>query len=92
MLQSSFLNRIGETGAKRDNIVNAMIAGRSVTARIKWMTKFNNQGRHRWIHCTPLLANNGQIGVWMVVIIDDDDDDGDESSVRRQGNWPTVIR
>ncbi|CAI7606654.1 unnamed protein product [Penicillium palitans] len=90
MLQSSFLNRIGETGAKRDNIVNAMIAGRSVTARIKWMTKFNNQGRHRWIHCTPLLADSGQIGVWMVVVIDDDYDDG--SSVRCQGNWPTVIR
>ncbi|KAJ5395249.1 uncharacterized protein N7487_009552 [Penicillium crustosum] len=88
MLQSSFLNRIGETGAKRDNIVNAMIAGRSVTARIKWMTKFTNHGRHRWIHCTPLLANNGLIGVWMVVVIDDDD----ESSVRWQGNWPTVIR
>ncbi|KAJ5593158.1 hypothetical protein N7537_010062 [Penicillium hordei] len=73
MLQSSFLNRIGETGAKRDNIVNAMIAGRSVTARIKWMSRFNNQGRHRWIHCTPLLSDNGRIGVWMVVVIDDDE-------------------
>lgn len=82
MLQSSFLNRIGETGPKRDNIINAMMAGRSVTARIKWMTKFNNYGRHRWIHCTPLVANNGRIGVWMVVVIDDDD----ESSVRWQGN------
>ena len=85
MLQSSFLNRIGETGPKRDNIINAMKTGRSVTARIKWMTKFNDQGRHRWIHCTPLLANNGQIGVWMVIVIDDDD----EHSVRWQGNWPT---
>ncbi|CAI7589485.1 unnamed protein product [Penicillium glandicola] len=86
MLQSSFLNRIGETGAKRDNIINAMEAGRSVTARIKWMTKFNDQGRHRWIHCTPLLANNGQIGVWMVVVIDDEE----EHSIRWQGNWPTT--
>jgi hypothetical protein len=51
-----------------------MMAGRSVTARIKWMTRFNNQGRHRWIHCTPLLANNGQIGVWMVIVIDDEDE------------------
>ncbi|KAJ6178220.1 hypothetical protein N7519_008681 [Penicillium mononematosum] len=82
MLQSSFLNRIGETGAKRDNIVNAMMAGRSVTARIKWMTRFNNQGRYRWIHCTPLLANNGQIGVWMVIVIDDED----EHSARWQGS------
>ncbi|KGO76121.1 PAS-associated, C-terminal [Penicillium italicum] len=85
MLQSSFLNRIGETGAKRENITNALKAGRSLTARIKWITKFNVQGRHRWIHCTPLLANNGQIGVWMVLVIDDDD----EHSVRWQGNWPT---
>lgn len=86
MLQSSFLNRIGETGAKRDDILNAMMSGRSVTARIKWMTKFNDQGRHRWIHCTPLLANNGQVGVWMVVVIDEDE----EQSVRWQGNWPTI--
>ncbi|KAJ5520734.1 PAS-associated C-terminal [Penicillium fimorum] len=74
MLQSSFLNRIGETGPKHDNIVNAMMAGRSVTARIRWMTKFNGQGRNRWTHCTPLLANNGQIGVWMVVVIDGEEE------------------
>ncbi|OGE54457.1 hypothetical protein PENARI_c006G05923 [Penicillium arizonense] len=36
MLQSFFLNRIGDSGAKRDNILNAMMAGWSVTARIKW--------------------------------------------------------
>ncbi|OQD88701.1 hypothetical protein PENANT_c003G10270 [Penicillium antarcticum] len=85
MLQSSFLNRIGDSGAKRDNIQNAMMAGRSVTARIKWVTKFNDQGRNRWIHCTPLMANNGQIGVWMVVVIDDEE----EHSVRWTGNWPS---
>ncbi|KAJ5348068.1 PAS-associated C-terminal [Penicillium brevicompactum] len=85
MLQSSFLNRIGDSGAKRDHILNAMMSGRSVTARIKWVTKFSSdQGRYRWIHCTPLLANNGQIGVWMVVVIDDDDQD----SVRWHGNYP----
>lgn len=86
MLQSSFLNRIGETGAKRDNIINAMMAGRGVTARIKWVTKFNNdQARHRWIHCTPLLASNGQVGVWMVIVIDEE-----EEAVRWKGNWPTT--
>ncbi|KAJ6086846.1 PAS-associated [Penicillium canescens] len=85
MLQSFFLNRIGDSGAKRDNILNAMMAGRSVTARIKWVTKFNDQGRNRWIHCTPLLANNGQVGVWMVVVIDEED----EHSVRWTGNWPS---
>ncbi|KAJ5766332.1 PAS-associated C-terminal [Penicillium nucicola] len=86
MLQSSFLNRIGDSGAKRDNIKNAMMSGRSVTARIKWVTKFNDQGRNRWIHCTPLMANNGEIGVWMVVVIDDEE----EHSIRWNGNWPTT--
>lgn len=48
--------------------------GRSVTARVKWVTRFNGEGRNRWLHCTPLIANNGQVGVWMVVIVDDDDE------------------
>ncbi|KAJ5780798.1 PAS-associated C-terminal [Penicillium paradoxum] len=86
ILQSSFLNRIGETGAKRDDIINAMKAGRSVTARIRWLTKYNDHGRNRWVHCTPLLANNGKVGVWMVIVVDDDE----EESVRWQGNWPTI--
>ncbi|KAJ5155145.1 PAS-associated C-terminal [Penicillium capsulatum] len=85
MLQSSFLSRIGDSGEKRDSILHAMMAGRSVTARIKWVTRFSDQGRHRWIHCTPLVANNGEVGVWMVVIIDD----ADEHLVQWQGNWPT---
>ena len=63
-----------------------MVAGRSVTARIKWLTKLSNgQGRHRWIHCTPLMAHNGQVGVWVVVIIDDDEQD----SVRWNGSYPS---
>lgn len=86
MLQSSFLSRIGDSGPKRDHIVHAMMAGRSVTARIKWAVKFADKGRHRWIHCTPLLANNGQVGVWMVVVIDDEDE---QHMVRWKGNWPT---
>lgn len=86
MLQPSFLNRIDDSGAKRDNILNAMMAGRGVTARIKWVTKFNDQGRNRWIHCTPLLVNNGQIGVWMVVGIDNEV----EHPVRWTGNWPST--
>lgn len=86
MLQSSFLSRIGDTGEKKDSIVQAMKDGRSVTARIKWVTRFSENGRHRWIHCTPLLANNGGVGVWMIVVMDDEE----ESFVRWQGNWPTT--
>jgi hypothetical protein len=50
--------------------------GRGVTAKVKWVSKTNEEGRSRWIHCTPLLGGNGQIGVWMVVIVDDQQDDG----------------
>jgi hypothetical protein len=88
MLQSSFLSRIGDAGEKRDRILQAMMAGRGVTARIKWVTRFSNdEGRYRWIHCTPLLANNGEVGVWMVVVIDDEDEAG--SQVSWNGNWPS---
>ncbi|KAJ6008352.1 PAS-associated C-terminal, partial [Penicillium herquei] len=86
MLQSSFLSRIGDTGEKRDSILHAMMAGRSVTARIKWVTRFSESGRYRWIHCTPLLANNGEVGVWMVIVIDDEEE---QHYVQWKGNWPT---
>ncbi|KAJ5899241.1 PAS-associated C-terminal [Penicillium taxi] len=88
MMQTSFMSRIGDTGEKRDSILQAMMTGRGVTARIKWVTRYTDQGRYRWIHCTPLLANNGQVGVWMVVVIDDEED---ENFVRWKGNWPTDV-
>ncbi|KAF9883247.1 hypothetical protein FE257_003803 [Aspergillus nanangensis] len=73
MLQSSFLSRIGSSSAVRDELLQAMMSGRSVTARIKWVTRYSTEGRNRWVHCTPLLASNGEIGVWMVVVVDDDE-------------------
>ncbi|KAJ5684528.1 uncharacterized protein N7477_000873 [Penicillium maclennaniae] len=74
MLQSSFLSRIGTNSSVREEILQAMIAGRSVTARIKWVTRFSAEGRNRWVHCTPLYASNGQVGVWMVIVVDDDEE------------------
>ncbi|KAJ5788727.1 PAS-associated C-terminal [Penicillium paradoxum] len=71
ILQSSFLSRIGSSSAVKDDLLQAMKVGRSVTARIKWVTRSNPEGRNRWVHCTPLMASNGQVGVWMVVIVDD---------------------
>lgn len=74
MLQSSFLSRIGSSASVKNELVQAMQDGCSVTARIKWATRFNPEGRNRWVHCTPLYASNGQVGVWMVVIVDDDEE------------------
>lgn len=31
-------------------------------------------GKSRWLHCTPLVGNNGKVGVWMIVIVDGDDE------------------
>lgn len=74
MLQSSFLSRIGSSSAVKEELLAAMQQGESVTARIKWVTRYNSEGRSRWIHCTPLYASNGQVGVWMVVVVDDEEE------------------
>lgn len=74
MLQSPFFSRIGSSSAVKDDLLQAMMVGRSVTARIKWVTRTNPEGRNRWVHCTPLMASNGQVGVWMVVVVDDGDE------------------
>ncbi|KAH8429643.1 uncharacterized protein LDX57_007315 [Aspergillus melleus] len=79
MLQSSFLSRIGGSADIRDELLHAMMSGRSVTARIKWVNRYNTEGRDRWVHCTPLLANNGEVGVWMVVIVDEDGSEVDKA-------------
>lgn len=70
MLQSPFLNRIGGSGRVREELANAMSTGRGVTAKVRWISKHDRDGRNRWIHCTPLLGQDGKVGVWMVVIVD----------------------
>ncbi|OJJ46033.1 hypothetical protein ASPZODRAFT_67220 [Penicilliopsis zonata CBS 506.65] len=84
ILQSSFFSRIGGSASVRDDLLRAMIAGRSVTARVRWLNRYDDHGRGRWVHCTPLLANNGGVGVWMVILVDDE-----EQTVRWRGNWPS---
>lgn len=73
MLQSPFLSRIGGSARVRDELTAAMAEGRGVTAKVRWISgKADDEGRPRWIHCTPLLSHTGGVGVWMVVIVDDD--------------------
>jgi hypothetical protein len=71
----------------RDELTAAMAEGRGVTAKVRWVPKANEEGRSRWIHCTPLLGGSGQIGVWMVVIVDEQQEDG---AVRRWRQAPPV--
>lgn len=50
-----------------------------MTAKIRWLphavqnleTSYE-EGRPRWIHCTPLLGASGSVGIWMIVIVDED--------------------
>jgi hypothetical protein len=72
ILQSPFMSRIGGSNRVREGLTQALAEGRGVTAKIKWVTKNDLEGRNRWIHCTPLIGINQAIGVWMVVIVDDE--------------------
>ncbi|KAF2192755.1 hypothetical protein K469DRAFT_554207 [Zopfia rhizophila CBS 207.26] len=85
ILQSRFLDRIGGSTRVRDSLAEALADGtRGVTAKIRWLSSPSanldsdrvEEGRSRWIHCTPLLGKSGAVGVWMVVLIDDDKDSG----------------
>ena len=73
ILQTPFLDKIGGSNRVRDELAVALADGRGVTAKIRWLSRFDEEGRNRWIHCTPLIGSNGQIGVWMVVLIDEDE-------------------
>ncbi|CAF9942739.1 MAG: hypothetical protein ALECFALPRED_009991 [Alectoria fallacina] len=72
ILQSPFLDKIGGSTRVREELSAALAEGRGVTAKVRWVTKADEEGRNRWIHCTPLLGSNSLIGVWMVVLVDDD--------------------
>ena len=68
------MDKIGGSSRVRDELSTALAEGRGVTAKVRWISRIDEEGRNRWIHCTPLLGSNGQIGVWMVVLVDDDQD------------------
>lgn len=75
ILQSPFMAKIGGSSRVRDELTQALADGRGVTAKVRWVTKHDAEGRNRWIHCTPLIGSNGSIGVWMVVVVDDEAED-----------------
>ena len=72
ILQSPFMAKIGGSNRVREGLTQALADGRGVTAKVKWVSKTDLEGRNRWIHCTPLIGSNGAIGVWMVIIVDDE--------------------
>ncbi|KAI9706208.1 MAG: hypothetical protein M1820_004969 [Bogoriella megaspora] len=95
ILQSPFLSRIGGSARVRDELTAALASGRGVTAKVRWIARPSThseydyddapQGRSRWIHCTPLIGHNGQVGVWMIVLVDDD-----KEEERKERRWRTA--
>jgi hypothetical protein len=86
VLQSPFMHKIGGSPRVREELTQALADGRGVTAKVRWVSKTDPEGRSRWIHCTPLIGSNGAIGVWMVVIVDDET----QSSSRRFKDAPPI--
>ena len=72
ILQSPFMSKIGGSSRVREELTQALAEGRGVTAKVRWISKTDSEGRSRWIHCTPLIGSNGTIGVWMIVVVDDE--------------------
>lgn len=66
------MKKIGGSNRVREELTAAFAEGRGVTAKVRWVSRGDEQGKNKWIHCTPLVGNQGQIGVWMVVIVDDE--------------------
>ena len=85
ILQSPFLDKIGGSSRVREEISAAFAEGRGVTAKVRWVSRNNETGRSRWIHCTPLLGISGKVGVWMVVIIDDEEQQLLQQQRRQRG-------
>ncbi|PSR74859.1 hypothetical protein BD289DRAFT_497613 [Coniella lustricola] len=69
LVQSNLMDRIGGSAGMRQQIEAAMYQGQSVTAKIRWITGTGP----RWMHATPLLGREGEVGVWMVVLVDDEE-------------------
>lgn len=88
MVQTSLMDHIGGSAQLRQQIEQALYRGQSVTAKVKWNASPRKVppspttdgsipqvvNRNRWIHATPLLGRNSEVGVWMVVLVDEEKD------------------
>ncbi|KAE8395527.1 hypothetical protein BDV23DRAFT_194217 [Aspergillus alliaceus] len=63
ILQPSFLSRIGSDASVWDELLDALMAGHNVTAQIKWVTRFNLQGRDRWSTATIIACRSRTISL-----------------------------
>ncbi|KAL8631576.1 hypothetical protein Q9189_002682 [Teloschistes chrysophthalmus] len=90
ILQSPLMDQLGGSSRVREDLYHALEAGQKVTAKVQWLSKSNQDGRARWIHCTPLISANGLIGVWMVILVDDDEEPPTPMKTNQSEPMPTT--
>ncbi|KAL8917251.1 MAG: hypothetical protein Q9172_005926 [Xanthocarpia lactea] len=91
ILQSPLMDQIGGSSRVRDDLYYALEAGQKVTAKVQWLSKSFDNGRPRWIHCTPLISASGLIGVWMVILVDDEEKPAVSPNKSQPGPLPTTM-
>ena len=81
MLLTKLLDRISGAQHLRDGILEAFQNGTGVTAKVPWLTnpvseenrrEGGDEGKPRWIHCTPLFGSDDKVGVWMVILVENE--------------------
>lgn len=85
LVQSNLMDRVGASAQMRSRIEQALTRGQRVTAKIKWTPASvpASAGRNLWLHATPLLTKENEVGVWMVVLVDEERSSGGSVSERR---------
>ncbi|KAI5205360.1 hypothetical protein E4T39_03070 [Aureobasidium subglaciale] len=79
LLQTKLMERLGGPQDVRDGVLDSLTHSTPVTAKISWLStpaptgsphRTTVEGKPRWIHCTPLLGSDEQVGVWMIVMVE----------------------
>ena len=106
LLQTKLLDRIGGPKHLQDGVLDALQNGNSITAKVPWLTSPKdssncansaNDGKPRWIHCTPLFGSDDKVGVWMVILVENEEVTGllnrqmSTNSQRSHGSWCVVV-
>jgi hypothetical protein len=96
LLQTKLLDRIGGPQHLREGVLEALESGTSITAKVPWLTNAVSEdergsrdwedGKPRWIHCTPLFGSDDKVGVWMVILVENEEVTGLLNRQNANGN------
>ncbi|KAG8533410.1 uncharacterized protein KY384_002193 [Bacidia gigantensis] len=79
LVQAPLLSLIGASTRILQALVQALEAGRKVTAKVKWLRSNQRISEVCWIHCTPLLGPGDVVGVWAIILVDAEEGGSDSA-------------